>query len=372
MNKLVYNILFQFLGFAALGQVTIPTTHMPTIGDVFTYAVDTQIYTINSPVGGVYDFSNLKQNDTTTFRYVANDKIVEYPNSNLKLVEDDNDNATIYFNKNGNDLFLISLSQIQSQLPIPGVGGLKGTMKYLSLPISNTTNVTSTDEIKAAIPKSLFQGFNIDSLISSIVPGAVVDSFVINVEFSLNLIADGTGKIKTPIDNNIDVIKVVRKITVNPKILLYGKLFGFPVSGTDLTPFLGAQLPIDNLNLTTHTFYSPSFRQEILTATVDTTGTKYQGINYRYRTKNGVIVNQIQASQAEDLEIVQTQNRIEVRNIPVQTSPILSLYSLDGKKIIEKKLTASDCSLVLDKVSGIVIVHLEAEGKISTKKIAVH
>jgi hypothetical protein len=185
--------------------------------------------------------------------------------------------------------------------------------------------------------------------------------------------ADGTGKIKTPIDNNIDVIRVIRKITIDYKILLYGRLLGFPANGSDVTPFIGGLLPIDDLdlNLTTHTFYSPIYRQEILTANLDTTGTKYESTSYRYRTKNGVIVNQIQANQIEGIDIVQTQNRIEVRNIPLQTSPILSLYSLDGKKITEKKLTTSDCSLVLDKVSGIVIAHLNADGKISTKKIAI-
>lgn len=375
MNKLGYIFLFLFIGFTALGQVTIPTTHMPTLGDVFTYGVDTQTYPIKSPLSGLYDFSELRQNDTTTFRYIANDKIVEYPNSNLKLIEDDNDNATVYFNKNGNDLFLISLSQIQSQLPIPGVGGLKGTMKYLSLPLTNTTNITTTDAINTTIPKEFFQGFNIDSLISATIPLSRADSFGISITVSLNMKGDGTGKIKTPIDNNIDVIRVVRKFTIGYKILLYGRLFGIPtpVNGSDITPFIGALLPINslNLNITTHSFYSPSFRQEILTATVDTTGTKYQGINYRYRTKNGVIVNQIQANKIDDLEIVQIQNRIEVRNIPMQTSPILSIYSLDGKKITEKKLTTSDYSLVLDKVSGIVIAHLNAGGKISTKKISI-
>lgn len=375
MNKLGYIFLFLFIGFTALGQVTIPTAHMPTLGDVYTYGVDTQTYPIKSPLSGLYDFSELRQNDTTTFRYIANDKIVEYPNSNLKLIEDDNDNATVYFNKNGNDLFLISLSQIQSQLPIPGVGGLKGTMKYLSLPLTNTTNITTTDAINTTIPKEFFQGFNIDSLISATIPLSRADSFGISITVSLNMKGDGTGKIKTPIDNNIDVIRVVRKFTIGYKILLYGRLFGIPtpVNGSDITPFIGALLPINslNLNITTHSFYSPSFRQEILTATVDTTGTKYQGINYRYRTKNGVIVNQIQANKIDDLEIVQIQNRIEVRNIPMQTSPILSIYSLDGKKITEKKLTTSDYSLVLDKVSGIVIAHLNAGGKISTKKISI-
>ncbi len=375
MNKLGYIFLFLFIGFTALGQVTIPTAHMPTLGDVYTYGVDTQTYPIKSPLSGLYDFSELRQNDTTTFRYIANDKIVEYPNSNLKLIEDDNDNATVYFNKNGNDLFLISLSQLQSQLPIPGVGGLKGTMKYLSLPLTNTTNITTTDAINTTIPKEFFQGFNIDSLISATIPLSRADSFGISITVSLNMKGDGTGKIKTPIDNNIDVIRVVRKFTIGYKILLYGRLFGIPtpVNGSDITPFIGALLPINslNLNITTHSFYSPSFRQEILTATVDTTGTKYQGINYRYRTKNGVIVNQIQANKIDDLEIVQIQNRIEVRNIPMQTSPILSIYSLDGKKITEKKLTTSDYSLVLDKVSGIVIAHLNAGGKISTKKISI-
>jgi hypothetical protein len=373
MNNLAYSFIFLLLGLSAYGQVTIPTTHMPTIGDVFTYGVDTQTYPIKSPLGGVYDFSELKQHDTTTFRYVANDKLVEFPSSNLKLTEDDNDNATIYFNKKGNDLFLISLSQIQSQLPIPGVGGLKGTMKYLSLPLTTTTNITTTDAINITIPKEFFQGFNIDSLISATVPNSRADSFVVSIAFSLNMKADGTGKIKTPIDNNIDVIRVIRKITIDYKILLYGRLLGFPANGSDVTPFIGGLLPIDDLdlNLTAHAFYSPIYRQEILTATLDSTGTKYQGINYRYRTKNGVIVNQIQANQIEGIDIVQTQNRIEVRNIPLQTSPILSLYSLDGKKITEKKLTTSDCSLVVDKVSGIVIAHLNADGKISTKKIAI-
>jgi hypothetical protein len=55
----------------------------------------------------------------------------------------------------------------------------------------------------------------------------------------------------------------------------------------------------------------------------------------------------------------------------LQTSALLSLYSLDGKKITEQKLTTSDYSLVLDKVSGIVIAHLNAGGKISTKKISI-
>jgi len=372
MNNFLCSLIFLLTAFASFGQVTIPAAHMPVIGDVFTYGVHDQVYTPKASVGGVYDFSDLIQTDTTVIRYVANDKLIEYPSSNLKLVEDDNDNSTVYFKKNGNDLFLISIAEIQSQLPIPGMAGLKGTMKYLSLPIMNTTNITTTDEIKTTIPKSFFQGVNIDSIISTLVPGAAVDSFVINITLSLNMKADGTGKIKTPIDNNIDVVKVIRKITVDSKILLFGKVLGFPVSGIDVSNLLGGELPINNLNITTHTFYSPSFRQEIITATLDTTGTKYESVNYRYRTKNGSGVNQIQAPEIEDLNVVQILNKLEVRNIQTQHSAILTLYSLEGRKLIEKTITARENSIVLDKVSGIVIVHLDYKNKVSTKKIALH
>jgi hypothetical protein len=374
MNR-ISSILFA-ISFGQLlnGQITIPTTHMPTIGDVFTYGVHNQQYTPKPPSGGVYDFSDLRQDDTTVFRYVANDKTIEFPNSNLKFTEDDNDEATVFFKKSGNDLFFVSFGALQQQLPVPGasLGSLKGTMKYASFPMTNTLNITSNDEVKTTIPKSLFQGFNIDSMISAMVPGATVDSFVVNIIFSLSMKAEGNGKIKTPIDNNIDVLRVVRRIETTPKILLYGKAFGFPLNGMDITSFLGGQLPIDNFVVTTHTFYSPSFRQEILTATLDSTGTKYESVSYRYRTKNGVIVNSIHESAEENFDVVQMQNKLEVRNIRTQTNPLLSIYTTDGKKIIEKTLNAADNSILLDKINGIVIVHLVSEGKLTTKKIALH
>jgi hypothetical protein len=353
-----------------LGQISIPVTHMPTIGDVFTYARDTQVYTPKPLTAGVYDFSDLTQDDTTVFRYVANDKTVEFPNSNLKFTEDDNDQATVFFKKSGNDLFLISLSQVQQQLPIPGIGGLKGTMKYLTLPISTSTNITSSDEISTIIPKSLFQGFNIDSLASSLIPGATVDSLKITIKFSLNLFADGSGKIKTPVDNNIDVVKVIRKISIDPKLGLYGKAFGFPLNNIDITALLLGQLPIGNLNITSHTFYSPSFRQEIITATVDSTG-KYQTVNYRYRTKNGVITNQIQTENNNNLEIDILNGSIVIKNLAFQQSAQLEVYALDGRKLQAKYISHKDSSLLLDKYTGARIIHLTSESGVLTKKIAI-
>ena len=351
------------------GQTTIPVSHIPAIGDVFTYGLHNQVYTPKPLTGGVFDFSDLQQNDTTVFRYVANDKTIEYPTANLKLTEDDNDQATVYFKKEGNDLFLISLAQIQQQIAIPGISGLKGTMKYLSLPITNSTNITSTDEIATTIPKSLLQGFiNVDSLAATIIPGATVDSLRLIIKLTLNLFSDGSGKIKTPIDNNIDVIKVVRKISVTPKLALYGKAFGFPISNLDITNLLGGQLPVDNFNLTTHAYYSPSFRQEIVTATLDSTG-KYETVNYRYRTKNGVITNQIESEKTELLDFELVDGKIVVKNLsPSQTAQV-TVVSMDGRKLQEKIVTANDVSISLNNWTGIRVITMMHESGIVTKKI---
>lgn len=380
MKRLIIYIVSVCISIDFNAQITIPATHIPTIGDVFTYGVHNQLYTPKPIIGGVYDFSDLTQNDTTVIRYVANDKTIEYPNSNLKLTEDDNDQATVFFKKSGNDLFLISIGQLQQQMPIPGMGpmNLKGTMKYSSFPMTNTTNVTSSDEVKITIPKTLFQGFNIDSMLQGMLPGLppgsqlIVDSIAVEIKLNLNLKAEGSGKIKTPVDNNIDVIKIVRIISGTPKIMLYAKAklgaFELPIS-QDLTPFLGGQLPINALNITTHTFYSPNFRQEIVNATVDSTG-KYQTVNYRYRTKNGVITNQIRSSNTSNLDFDLVNGRIEVRNLNPGQIARVSVYSLEGKKLQEKNVTLNDSYLSLSHWTGIRIVHVMTESEVVSKKIA--
>lgn len=351
-------------------QTIIPVGHMPTIGDVFTYGVHNSLYVPKPLTAGVYDFSDLNQDDTTVFRYVANDKLVEFPNSNLKLVEDNNDPATVYFQKTGNDLFLISLAAVQSQIPIPGIGGLKGTMKYLNLPLNSSTNVTSTDEIATILPKSLFQGINIDSLASTLVPGATVDSLKLTIKFTLNLKVDGSGKIKTPIDSNINVLKVVRKITVNPSLALFGKVFGFPLSNFDVTSLLMSQFPISDLNVTTHTFYSPSFRQEIITATLDSLG-NYSQVNYRYRTKNSVATNQIHAGTNSPTLAMEIRNGdVEIRNIQPHSCAQFLVYGLDGKKLFEKSICEENCNVPIDKWNGIRIFQLRTDSQLISKKVA--
>ena len=351
------------------GQITIPVSHIPAIGDVFTFGLHNQVYTPKPLTEGVFDFSDLQQNDTTVFRYVANDKTIEYPTANLKLTEDDNDQATVYFKKEGNDLFLISLAQIQQQIAIPGISGLKGTMQYLSLPITNSTNITSSDEIATIIPKSMLQGFvNVDSLAATIIPGATVDSLRLIIKLTLNLFSDGSGKIKTPIDNNIDVIKVVRKISVTPKLALYGKAFGFPISNLDITNLLGGQLPVDNFNLTTHAYYSPSFRQEIVTATLDSTG-KYETVNYRYRTKNGVITNQIESEKTELLDFELVDGKIVVKNWSPSQTALVTVVSMDGRKLQEKIVAANDATMSLNNWNGIRVISVMNKSGIVTKKI---
>lgn len=380
MNRFVYSSLFILSWFATWSQVTIPTTHMPTIGDVFTYAVHNQTYTPKPSSGGLYDFSDLRQDDTTVFRYVANDKTVEFPNSNLKFIEDDNDEATVFFEKSENDLFLISIGALQQQLPVPGasLGSLKGTMKYASYPMTNALNMSSSDTVKTTIPKSLFQGFNIDSMIQSMIPGLpagsqlIVDSIGVEIIFTLNFRADGSGKIKTPIDNNLDVLKVIRVISGTPKIILYAKAKLGPIEipiVQNLTDILSGQLPLDNFNITTHTYYSPSYRQDILTATLDSTG-KYESVNYRYRTKDGAITNHIQSNISNNLDIELRHGSLGIINMKPSETAQVRIYSVDGKKLQEKLVFVNDSELILSPWSGTILVHIATNSGIVVKKIS--
>lgn len=352
--------LFVLLSLFALDsfcQITIPTTHLPRIGDEFTFNVHSQIYTPKPLAGGVYDFSDLVQNDTTVIKYIANDNTIEYPTANLKMIEVDNDQATIYLKTSASDLFLIGLNASQTQIPLPNISKLTGTLKYLSLPITASTNITTNDQISATIPKSFFPPeFNIDSLAGTLMTGLKLDSFKVRLNFSLNLYADGQGKIKTPIDSNLDVIKLVRKITVNPKISVFGSLGGVvPINDIDITTLISGQLPVAIPNIITHSYISPSYRQEIVTASLDSNG-NYNSVNYRKSTKNGTAPSAITVSQRDNISIGLSDKTISILQLPQGKRFSAVLYQLDGRQILQSVVSSKQNELALPySLKGFII-----------------
>jgi hypothetical protein len=341
--------IFTFIGLHSYAQVTLPAGHCPRIGDTFVFAVDTSLYYPKPLTGGVYDFSNLKLNDSSYYYYIANDSLSTQPNANLKLKIDTNERTATYFKKTGSEAFVIALSSLPTQLPLPGaIPRLKGTLKFFSFPLSATTNTTTTDKIDITIPASFIPPqLNIDSILSNIpiLPKGstvVLDSFILTLNFDLNLKAIGTGKIKTPIDNNLDVLKLERKITVTPKILMNGKAtvsgITLPISNFDVSSLLLGALPIRIPDITTHSYYSPTFRQEIINAAVDSNG-YYRSVNYRFRTKNGATPAQISAVNNQEVDIQFIQNQIMVDGLQPSATYLMTILDLSGKKIQENTLS---------------------------------
>lgn len=369
--KNLYLFIFIILTYVSYSQVTIDVGHCPRIGDTFVFAIDTTLYSPKPITGGVYDFSDLKLHDSTHFYYIANDSLMSQPTANLKLKIDTNEQTATYFKKSGNDVFVIALANIGAQLPLPiAIPRLKGTLKYFSFPLTSVTNITTNDKIDITIPASFIPPqFNIDSLLSNnpnLPSGTsvVLDSFIISLNFDLKLSVDGYGKINTPIDNNLDVLKLVRKITVTPKIFMNGKAtfggFTIPLTNQDVTSLLIGALPIQIPDITTHSYYSPAFRQEIINAVVDSMG-NYQAVNYRYRTKNGPNLAHINTLNNQEIDIQFLQNQIQVNGLQPSIQYLLSISDLSGKKYQEKQINSIQNSINWIPSHQPFIIHINGD-----------
>lgn len=300
--KLPHLFLFAIGIFQRLeSQIVIDNSHLPAIGDSFFSYTDTAQRAQTSLTGGVYDFSYLQKHNESVVSFQANDNTVDYPASNLKLSTSGTAAAEIYLKRATNDLSVIAFGANAIPSPIPLNPVLNGSLKYLSFPMSSGTNISSSDSLRIAIPAALLSGLvNIDSLIKTALPppynsGLVkitVDSIVIRIQIAMNLKSLGSGKIRTPVDSNLDVLKIERKTSFDYKLIanvqaevpIVGKI---PLS-IDLSQFLGGQLPnLSSLALREHVYYTPSIRQPIVSATLDTLGLNYITTNFRLKTVIG-------------------------------------------------------------------------------------
>jgi len=352
---------------------------MPRIGDTFLFAVDTNVYAPKSLVGGVYDFSNLKKVDTSVNYYIANDNFTQYASANLKLTIDSNTQGSTYFKTTSNDMFLLGLSDITSQIPFPISNGLTGSLKYLTFPMTSTTNVTSYDSLKFSIPAALIPSqINIDSLVKALIPGIpsgaviTVDSISVAIQLKLNLYVDGFGKIKTPIDSNIDVLKLVRKISVTPKVMIHGKatyIINIPIN-YDITNLISGQLPLNLGNIVFHSYISSNFKQEIVNASVDSSG-NYQNVNYRYKTKVAAGNASVSSPPRENIDIYLQGDILKLENLKSSEIYEVFIYDLSGRVVLHTNVTFQNPAVLWRYNSGNYIVRVVNEDSILTKKISI-
>jgi hypothetical protein len=200
-------------------------------------------------------------------------------------------------------------------LPVPINPVLSGRLKYLTYPLSISTNSITSDTIKAALPATfLTQFIDLDSIIAASVPGVSnvqVDSIGIKIAIVISLKGIAEGKIKTPIDTSLDVLKLERKTTIGLSFTLFGSAtvpfvgnvsLSNPLIAGFIEPLFSSFIPADAFPTTReHFFISTKFRQPIINVTLDTNG-NYETIDYRSYTSKSA-TNSIQSVQYSNRDI---------------------------------------------------------------------
>lgn len=389
--KYIFILLFNTIVVTSNSQITIPVTNLPSIGDTFVYIIDSNS-AIAVPSNSVsnFNFSTLKNHGESVFIYKANDDLSTYPNSNLKLEIDANISNSAYFKKTTNDLLIYGMSGLGAGgggLPVP-VPSLNGTLKYVSFPLNSTSNSTSSDKISLGLPADILGGaLNIDSMIKvllvSINPAmdaatVHVDSIIIGVNLTNTIKTIGFGKITTPIDTNIDVLRIERalKTSISASIKGNAKLgpITFPLNN-DITPLLAGQIPGGSPNMTikSHLYYSNITKQELFSADIDSTTNTYMNILYRFKSAKssggggggGGSVS-ISNTSKTDVSILVQEDNIKVNTESFKPLDY-TIFSLQGQKIlygnIENKII--DISKL---TKGVYILNIDQNGFLKTFK----
>lgn len=298
MKYFIYLLFILFFG-NVNGQITIPATNLPSIGDTFVYIVDsTSLILVPSNTATTFNFSTLLNQGQSTYIYKKNDDSFTYPNANIMLEVQGNIANSSYFKKTANDLLIYGiggLNGIGGGLPLP-IPSLNGTLKFTSLPLTSTSNITSSDNVNVTLPASIFPpNFNIDSIltamIGSVMGGAkiTVDSLIVRINISNNMKTIGYGKITTPKDTNVDVLRVERTLSTGFTIKLMGKAklgsISIPLN-QDITTLLAGQIPggSTSMSMKSHIYYSDKYKQEVFSGDVDTATNAYTNVMYKQKT----------------------------------------------------------------------------------------
>lgn len=391
MKTLFYFLLCFVLTFQAKAQVIIPVTSIPNVGDTFVFNSDTRGRPEVQKQNGIFDFSSLVQVDSTKYVFTSNRNTTTYPLSNLNLTIDGDTANTLFLRRNSSDLSVIGFgaSAVALPLPVPINPVLSGRLKYLTYPLSISTNSITSDTIKAALPATfLTQFIDIDSIIAASVPGVSnvqVDSIGIKIAIVISLKGIAEGKIKTPIDTNLDVLKLERKTTIGLSFTLFGSAtvpvlgkisLSNPLIAGFIEPLFSSLIPTDVFPTTReHVFMSTKFRQPIVNVTLDTNG-NYETIDYRSYTSKSA-TNSIQSVQYSNRDIkyyISNSHLVVLPNDQLDQIEF-AIYDLSGKQIAfqagGQKIIDFDISNIANGVY-VLTSRNQKTNEISRVKIALH
>lgn len=359
--------LFLFSFSYSFSQVRFESYQLPSIGQIDTVLSSN---TNSAQVLGAgnnqsFDLSSAASTIETPIKYEAVTSST-YPNANIKTSLG-NGLGTIYLEKKQNDLLVRGLAINAGGFPLSF--SMSGNLKYLTSPLyANMPLNSSTDKASVYLPGSLIPDSLVNTLLAGQLPNgstATIDSIEIRLTVTSNLSADAYGKVSTPLESNVNCLRVLRdlnfKIGVYPKGKIKVSVVSFPIPEIDIASILLAQAPIPiPSNLKSHLFFASNSKPEIATATLDSAGKSYTSINYR---KSSNAISSIGSILKSDVEISYHNNLASLTS-QSHNPKIVTLFNTMGQKVLSFSWNTLDSYIDLnDLESGIYFLSIEENGK---------
>jgi hypothetical protein len=370
MKQIVTFFLF-FISISIISaQIRFENYQLPISGQIDTVMSANSNSAIVAPVGNQnFDLTSAASTIQTPIRYETVSNSTSFPNANIKT-DLGNGLGTIYIEKTQNDLLVRGLSINAGGFPLSFT--MKGNLKYLTTPLYYNMPVnTSTDFGSVYLPK----GFLPDSLIKNLVnsnpsssikiDSIAIDSIEIRLTVTSKLSADAYGKVSTPLESNVNCLRVLRdlnfKIGVYPKGIIKVPVIGLikiPDFLSDLiTTSLLSQAPVDiPSNLKSHIFFAANSKPEIATATLDSLGKAYTLINYR---KSSKAVSGISTIVKSNIDISYSNNVADLFCNTNSTKSV-SLHNVMGQQVLHFVWNRPDARIDLnDLEAGIYFLSIK-------------
>jgi hypothetical protein len=378
MKQIIVIILVVFSISIASSQTRFESFQLPNSGQIDT------VLSSNSNSAQVlgtgnqnFDLTSASSIIETPIKYEAVSSNASYPNANIKTTLG-NGLGSIFLEKTQNDLLVRGLALNAGGFPLSFA--MKGNLKYLTTPLYYNMLVnTSSDFGSVYLPK----GFLPDSLIKNLVnsnpssfikiDSIVIDSIEIRLTVTSKLSADAYGKVSTPLESNVNCLRVLRdlnfKIGVYPKGRVKTQLSSnfnpIPDFLSDfITTSLLSQAPIPiPTSLKSHIFFADNSKPEVATATLDSLGKSYTSINYR---KSSKAVSSIELMAKSNIDIVYKNNVADIFCNTISAKSV-SLHNVMGQEVHHFRWMSPDARIDLnDLESGIYFLTIQENEKDKT------
>ncbi len=370
MKQIIVIILVVFSISIASSQTRFESFQLPNSGQIDTVLSSNSNSAQVSGTGNQnFDLTSASSIIETPIKYEAVSSNASYPNANIKTTLG-NGLGSIFLEKTQNDLLVRGLALNAGGFPLSFA--MKGNLKYLTAPLYYNMPVnSSTDKASVYLPGSLIPDSLVNTLLASQLPTgatATIDSIEIRLTVTSNLSADAYGKLSTPIESNVNCLRVLRelnfKIGVYPKGKVKISVVSFPIPEIDLASFLLAQAPIPiPTNLKSHIFFAANSKPEVATATLDSLGKAYTLINYR---KSSKAVSGISTIVKSNIDISYSNNVADIFCNTISAKSV-SLHNVMGQEVLHFRWMSPDARIDLnDLESGIYFLTIQENEKDKT------